>query len=182
MDALGGDAVLERTRLGGVADQREVGEARSLEHCIAAERLHVVGSPLIDALRRYAREALNRAAWRTHGVDPGGYVLAILGGGEASAPALAVRAPLVTLEPGGAGFVERISLIRAAGVVVSDSERAHEEAAAFGIPCHTFEEAPGDPLPGTAVFARRTIPLLDAHAGARLADVMVANFALVRLG
>ena len=192
---------------------------------VAPERVHVIGNPLIDAVRRYSREAVARAAWRRHELDRGRYVLALLTGPpapELAAPlaALAAEAPLVIGAPAhwhallapacaaGArfaaapGFVERLSLERAAGAIVTDSARVQEEAASLGIRCHALGEPAGrvradaggttvalgadpwaltrvrpDPNPPTPCM----IPLWDARAGARLADVLVANFALVRL-
>src|SRR5262249_35720666 len=100
------------------------------------------------------------------------------------------------------GFVERLSLERAAGAIVTDSRRVQEEAAALGIRCYV----PGEPdrrlradTGGTTLglgddpWALATvtpagnpptpcaIPLWDGRAGARVAAVLVANFARVLL-
>ena len=192
-----------------VADEDD---ALALAPAIAAERIHIVGSPLIDVVRRCSREALLRAAWRQFAVDPGHYVLAVLTG-EAdpglSAPlaALAAQTPLVIeASPswsdclaGATGegarlvgelrFVDRLSLERAAGAIATNCERVHEEAAALGIRCHALAEPKlvGEPSalidlrPQAHAPTPRMIPLWDGHAGARLADVLVANFARLRL-
>ena len=179
----------------------EVDDARALAPWIGAERIHVIGNPLIDVVRRYSREAVLRAAWRRFDVTPGRYVLAVLDGEPAPAPAaaiatLAARTPLVidaaadwnehlagAVHAGARlveqlGFVDRLSLEKAAAAIVSSSARVHDEAAALGIPCHAPAELPlrseHAPLP-------RTVPLWDGNAGARFADVLVANYARVRL-
>jgi UDP-N-acetylglucosamine 2-epimerase (non-hydrolysing) len=190
-----------------------------------AERIRVVGNPLIDVVRRFSRAAVARAGWRDEGVEPGAYVLAILTGRPDEAVleplvALAAEVPLVLdgtarwrralAEAGVAGrgavshrgFVDRLSLERAAGAIVTDSLRAQEEAAALGIRCYALGEPRGRvraDASGTTVGLARdpdallavrpdpnpptpsVIPLWDGRAGARIADVLVANFARLRL-
>ncbi len=179
----------------------EVDDARTLAPRIGAERIHVIGNPLIDMVRRHSRDAVFRAAWRRFDVTPGTYVLAVLGGEPEPGPAaaieaLAARTPLVieaardwnehlagAVHAGARvveqlGFVDRLSLEKAAAAIVSSSARVHEEAAALGIPCHAPSELPlrseHAPLP-------RTVPLWDGNAGARFAEILVANYARVRL-
>jgi UDP-N-acetylglucosamine 2-epimerase (non-hydrolysing) len=97
-------------------------------------------------------------------------------------------------------FVERLSYERGAGAIVTDSERVQEEAAVLGIRCHTL--LPSSPEAATAArgatvplgddpWALRlvrpqlgaptpvAIPLWDGRAAARIADIVVANFARV---
>jgi UDP-N-acetylglucosamine 2-epimerase (non-hydrolysing) len=197
-------------------------DARTLVPRIGAERIHVVGNPLIDVVRRCSRKAVFRAAWRHHGVEPGRYVLALLSDEPlpelaATLAALTAETPLVIEAPpawreclagavqAGArvtaelGIVDRLSLEKAAGAIVTTTVRVHEEAAALGIRCLALEDV------GTRIGARsgggpvaldepcslidslpevpmpRMVPLWDGHAGTRLADVLVANFARVRL-
>jgi hypothetical protein len=190
---------------------------------VAPERVHTVGNLAIDVVRRHSRDAVQRAAWRRHGVEPGRYVLAVLAGDPdeglaAPLAELAARVPLVIEAADGAwlaparaagariatagGFVERLSLERAAGAIVTDSRRVQEEAAALGIRCHALHEpggrvragAGGTTLPlgrdrwalaGVQPDANAPtpcmIPLWDGRAGTRLAQVLVANFARMRL-
>ncbi len=178
-----------------------VDDAHVLALRIGAERIHIVGNPLIDVVRRSSREAVFRAAWRRFGVMPGRFVLAVPGeepDAALSAPlaALAAETPLVIdASPAwreclagavGAGarvseelgFVDRLSLEKAASAIVSGTARAREEAAALGIPCLGFDELP---LRAAPAPLPRTVPLWDGHAGTRLAEVLVANFARVRL-
>jgi UDP-N-acetylglucosamine 2-epimerase (non-hydrolysing) len=195
-------------------------EARALRARVAPERVHVVGNPLIDAVRVHARAAAARAEWRRHGVVPRSFVLAVLpqppaGELRAALAALAARVPVV-LETGvgaadlgspGAvavrtpGFVEHLSLLRGAGAVVTDSPRVQEEAAVLGVRCYALGE-PGSrvraEVGGTTVALAAAaevaavrpdpgadtpcvIPLWDGRAGARIASVLVANFARLRL-
>jgi UDP-N-acetylglucosamine 2-epimerase len=202
-------------------------DAEALRGAVAPERVHVIGNPLIDAVRRFSREAVTRAAWRPQRVEPGRYVLAVLTGAPAAAfgeplAELAAAVPMVveaslewersglltSAEAAGArrarapGFVERLSLERGAGAIVTDSARVQEEAAALGIRCHALGVARGRvrlDAGGTTVSMSRdpralarvrpdanaptpcAIPQWDGRAGARLAEVLVANFARVRL-
>jgi hypothetical protein len=188
-------------RLSDLVLVSDVDDARVLTPRIGAERVHVIGNPLIDLVRRCSREAVFRAAWRRFGVVPGRFTLVLLGDDPDAAlseplAALARNTPLVISAPAtwracvagaakqGArvtedlGFVDRLSLEKAAAAIVSGSARAHEEAAALGIPCHRLDELP---LRATRATPRSTVPLSDGHAGHRLADVLVANFARVRL-
>ena len=188
-------------RLSDLVLVADVDDARALAPRIGAERIYVIGNPLIDVVRRCSRDAVYRAAWRRFDVMPGRFVLAVLGDepdAALSAPlaALAAETPLVidasaawreclagAVEAGARvaeelGFVDRLSLEKAATAIVSSSARAHEEAAALGIPCHDPAELP---LRAAPAPLPRTVPLWDGLAGARLADVLVANFARVRL-
>ncbi len=188
-------------RLSDVVLVPDVDDARALAPRIGPERIHVIGNPLIDVVRRCSREAVLRAAWRRFDVMPGRFLLAVLGevpDAALSAPlaALAAETPLVidasaawreclagAVNAGARvaeelGFVDRLSLEKAAAAIVSRSARAHEEAAALGIPCHDPAELP---LRAAPAPLPRTVPLWDGNAGARLADVIVANFARVRL-
>jgi UDP-N-acetylglucosamine 2-epimerase (non-hydrolysing) len=189
-------------------------DVRALAALGVRERVHAIGNPLIDVVRRCAREAAARAAWRRLRVLPERYVLAVLAAVPAPPVAgalarLAAAVPLVADAPGGiagardagaAGYVDRLSLERAAGAIVTDSPRVQEEAAALGVRCYALGRPSARVLAGAggttialadadAVAAIRpaasaptpcAIPLWDGRAGARLADVLVTNFARVR--
>jgi UDP-N-acetylglucosamine 2-epimerase (non-hydrolysing) len=184
-------------------------DADALSARVGRERIHVVGNPLVDAVRRFSRAALGRAAWRGLRVAPGRYLLVVLGDDAPSvevAEALAARAArepvVVAASPawresgaldeaaaagariaGRIGFVQRLSLERGAAAIVSDGARACEEAAAIGVPAHPLAAlAAPDEASAPAQPAPAAIPLWDGRAGARLARVLVANFARVRLG
>jgi UDP-N-acetylglucosamine 2-epimerase (non-hydrolysing) len=151
-------------------------EATALsEQKVAPERVHIVGSPLIGAVRRYTREAAEREAYRERGLEHERYALLVHTG--ATPPELGEDPglPLLTIAAGSMGFVERLSLERSAALILSDDERTLEEAAALGVQCRAIgalTSAPTSPA----------IPLWDGRAGSRIAEVVVANFARVSLG
>ena len=164
-------------------------DAATLRSRYPAERIHVVGNPVVDAVRRFAQPAVARAAWRPLGLQPGGYVLAcepVSGLAELSARERLVieSATDRDVRPAGArvvrapDYLDHLSLLRAAGAVVTSSVRVRDEAAALGVHCYAAsEQVP--PLAGRP--APQAIPLWDGRAGARVARVLVANFARVRV-
>jgi UDP-N-acetylglucosamine 2-epimerase (non-hydrolysing) len=169
-------------------------DALALHGRVPRERIHVVGNPAIDVVRRFAQQAAARAAWREIGAEPGTYVLAVLEGAlpVTGLDELAARETLVIeAAPGGAvaagtrvvgplGYVDHLSLVRSAGAVVTTSARVRDEAAALGVSSYASgAEVP--PLASTARPAPNVIPLWDGRAGARVARVVIANFARVRL-
>ena len=98
-------------------------------------------------------------------------------------------------------YLEFLSLQAGAGAIVTDSGGVQEEASALGVSCFTFRpntERPvtlthgtnvllgDDPAeiaevrPATHPPTPCAIPLWDGHAAERVADVLVANYALVR--
>jgi hypothetical protein len=173
---------------------------------IAPERVVVVGDPLPDAVRLAARAAAARKPPAGGRVRPGRYVFAVLAGPSAPpetaralralerreplvvelSPALAaawdaagVLAPLAAVSAaGGGGFARRVSLVRSAGAVITDSDTTREIAELLGVECHAPAQAGGlrlPPLPG----ARRPVSYLvrEGRAAERVAATMVANFA-----
>src|SRR4051812_47924264 len=97
------------------------------------------------------------------------------------------------------GHVEFLSLQVGAGAIVTDSGAVQEESSALGVPCHTLRaltERPATLLHGSNVLlgddpaaiegvrltrAARVpcaVPLWDGHAARRVADVLVAHYAL----
>jgi UDP-N-acetylglucosamine 2-epimerase (non-hydrolysing) len=99
------------------------------------------------------------------------------------------------------GYLDFLSLQAGAGAIVTDSGGVQEEAAALGVSCYTFRpntERPvtlthgtnillgDDPESLTAVELSPhpptpcAIPLWDGHAAERVADVLVAHYALTR--
>jgi UDP-N-acetylglucosamine 2-epimerase (non-hydrolysing) len=100
------------------------------------------------------------------------------------------------------GYVDFVSLQLGAGAIVTDSYAVQEEASALGVRCFTLaavSERPTtlahgtnvllgeDPsaiaaiVPGTAVPTPRPVPLWDGHAAERVADVLVATYALAEV-
>jgi UDP-N-acetylglucosamine 2-epimerase (non-hydrolysing) len=97
------------------------------------------------------------------------------------------------------GYLEFLSLQAGAGAIVTDSGGVQEEASALGVSCFTFRPNTERPITlthGTNVLLADdpaaladvrpsphpptpcAIPLWDGHAGDRVADVLVANYAL----
>jgi UDP-N-acetylglucosamine 2-epimerase (non-hydrolysing) len=203
-----------------VHDQQDACQVERMR--VPAERIRVVGNPLIDAVRWSLRDPGGRA-WRgAEQLERGGYLLGILtrgvlaGGVDEQLAALAATSPLVLIGDGseqrfagaraaGAtllpqpGFNARLAMIRNAGAILTDSERAMEEAAAVGVRCHTLGLPPsriraattvdlGDDIAAIATLRPLggdptpcAVPLWDGRAGTRIADIMLANFARVRM-
>jgi UDP-N-acetylglucosamine 2-epimerase (non-hydrolysing) len=107
-------------------------------------------------------------------------------------------AGVTCIEP--VAYLEFLSLQAGAGAIVTDSGGVQEEASALGIPCFTFRpntERPVTLTHGTNVLLGDdpaeiadvrpaahpptpcAIPLWDGHAGERVADALIANYALV---
>jgi UDP-N-acetylglucosamine 2-epimerase (non-hydrolysing) len=107
-------------------------------------------------------------------------------------------AGVACIEP--VGYLEFLSLQAGAGAIVTDSGGVQEEASALGVSCFTFRpntERPVTLTHGTNVLLGEdpaeiaevrpvphpptpcAIPLWDGHAGVRVADALVANYAMV---
>ena len=97
------------------------------------------------------------------------------------------------------GYLDFLSLQSGAGAVVTDSGGVQEETSALGVRCYTFRPSTERPITlthGTNVLlgddpaslervrlsewdpTPSAIPLWDGHAGVRVADILVANYAL----
>ena len=76
---------------------------------------------------------------------------------------------------------ERLSLVAAAGVLITDSAGVREAAAALGVTCHDTRY--GDPAAIAALRPQprpRVVGIAATRAGTRVAEIMVENFARVR--
>ncbi|MEU7585476.1 UDP-N-acetylglucosamine 2-epimerase (non-hydrolyzing) [Micromonospora sp. NPDC049230] len=194
---------------------------------VAAEKVHLVGNPMIDTLLanldrfdvagiraalslpdRYVVATLHRPGNVDDAADAVGLVKAM----HAVADQLPVILPLHPrgrrhLENAGLlshralrvvdplGYLEFVSLVRGAAVVVTDSGGVQEETTMLGVPCLTLRPNTERPITIThgtnrlvtrstlaetvasTVAARRlaswpTPPLWDGAAGARIADVI----------
>ncbi len=108
---------------------------------VAEDRIHFVGSMLIDTLCRALprAEALDPAGRR--GLARGGYALAALrqpAAGRAGLVDLGRRVPVVELPPSEPlGYLETLGLVAAAGLVVTDSGALQEATSYLGVPCLT---------------------------------------------
>ncbi len=97
------------------------------------------------------------------------------------------------------GYLDFLSLQSGAGAVVTDSGGVQEETSALGVRCYTFRPGTERPITlthGTNVLlgddpaalekvrlatwdpTPSAIPLWDGHAGERVADVLVTNYAI----
>jgi UDP-N-acetylglucosamine 2-epimerase (non-hydrolysing) len=109
------------------------------------------------------------------------------------------RAGVKCIEP--VGYLQFLSLQAGAGAIVTDSGGVQEESSALGVSCFTFRpntERPVTLTHGTNVLlgddpaeladvrpaahppTPSAIPLWDGHAADRVADVLVANYAIVQ--
>ena len=107
-------------------------------------------------------------------------------------------AGVACIEP--VGYLEFLSLQAGAGAVVTDSGGVQEETSALGVSCYTFRPNTERPItlthgtnmllgddPSEIAEVRvstheptpSAIPLWDGHAAERVADALVANYALV---
>ena len=105
---------------------------------------------------------------------------------------------MACIEP--VGYLDFLSLQAGAGAIVTDSGGVQEEASALGVSCFTFRpntERPvtlthgtnvllgddpaeiADVRPATHPPTPCAIPLWDGRAGERVADALIANYALV---
>jgi len=98
------------------------------------------------------------------------------------------------------GYLDFVSLQWGAGAVVTDSGTVQEEASTLGVPCYTLRSSTERPItithgtnslladprdlaevrPAAGPPTPCAIPLWDGRAAQRVADALVANYALVR--
>jgi UDP-N-acetylglucosamine 2-epimerase (non-hydrolysing) len=97
-------------------------------------------------------------------------------------------------------YLEFLSMQAGAGAIVTDSGGVQEEASALGVSCYTFRPNTERPItlthgtnvllgedaaeiaevrPATHPPTPCAIPLWDGHAGERVADALIANYALM---
>jgi UDP-N-acetylglucosamine 2-epimerase (non-hydrolysing) len=106
--------------------------------------------------------------------------------------------PLSARRLGPLGFRDFMALAGEAGAIVTDSGSVQEEASAMGVPCYTLRATTERQVtlthgtntlvddPADLAFVRPShhpptpcvIPMWDGHASARVADALIANFAL----
>jgi UDP-N-acetylglucosamine 2-epimerase (non-hydrolysing) len=197
---------------------------------VGADRMHLVGNPMIDTLlanldrfdsaamrrglglpERYAVATLHRPS---NVDDPrrAAQVVAMLEGiaelvplvvplhprgrrvlEAAGLPAAGASGPLRIVEP--MGYIDFLSLVRGAALVVTDSGGIQEETTILGVPCLTLRPnterpitishgtnrlvEPEDVLPATRAILRDGLvapsegpPLWDGHAGDRIAAIV----------
>ncbi len=117
---------------------------------------------------------------------------------EDGALGLLETAGVVCIEP--LAYLEFLSIQAGAGAILTDSGGVQEEASALGVSCYTFRPNTERPITlthGTNVLLGEdaaeiaevrpashaptpcAIPLWDGHAGERVADALVANYAMV---
>jgi UDP-N-acetylglucosamine 2-epimerase (non-hydrolysing) len=128
-------------------------------------RVHVIGSPSIDVLRRHESGARRRATWRGRGLAQGEYVVVVLqraanlagargAAVQAGVTALCDAVPVACCLPSWAEieatapitlrsprYADFLSLLAGAGAVVTDSGAVQDEACALGVPCRTLAAA-----------------------------------------
>lgn len=124
--------------------------------------------------------------------------VALLMPGSARATAELAELPGAVRPPAPLGVCAFMALAAEAGAIVTDSGSVQEEASALGVACYTLRPATERLVtlthgtnvllddPADLVHVRLTrparvpcaIPLWDGHAAARIADALIANFAL----
>jgi UDP-N-acetylglucosamine 2-epimerase (non-hydrolysing) len=204
----------------GVDNLRAVG--------ISAEKIHLVGNPMIDTLLAnldrfdavgarelvglgdgpYAVATLHRPS-NVDAADAAGRIVAAVNGLAELVPLVLPLHPRgrVTLEAAGLassdrlkvveplGYVDFISLVRGAAIVLTDSGGIQEETTILGVPCLTVRPNTERPITIThgtnrlvtpeqvvpmarevlangVVFPAEGPPLWDGHAGERIADLV----------
>jgi UDP-N-acetylglucosamine 2-epimerase (non-hydrolysing) len=169
----------------------------------APAALRVVGDPMFDAVRRHARDAAERRAWRRFDVKQGAYVLVSVARADDSladtVTALARRANVLVqlpsrsrdalwlrqianaklAEPGG--FVDQLSLVRGAAAVVSDSQRLIDSAAAFGIRALHVDQRRRTRTPLDLAKKAACARLEAAGAADRIARAIASSYAPMQL-
>jgi UDP-N-acetylglucosamine 2-epimerase (non-hydrolysing) len=108
---------------------------------VAEDRIHLVGSVLIDTLCRLLDKAQALDPVGRRGLAPGSYAVAALrrpDSLEAVLAELGQRVPVVDLPlRESPGYLELVGLVAAAGLVVTDFEWPQEASSYLGIPCVT---------------------------------------------
>jgi UDP-N-acetylglucosamine 2-epimerase (non-hydrolysing) len=175
---------------------------------VPAERIHLVGNIMIDSLLRSLPQAKAVDAPAAHGMVEGGYVLvtlhrpanvdhpatlaellAALADLAREQPVLfpvhpRTRARIVDARASGVlllpplPYIEMLSLVRSAGLVVTDSGGLQEETTFLGVPCITVRPNTERPITCThgtnrLVAARRDA--IVAAAGAARASAVTAR-------
>jgi len=137
---------------------------------VEPERIHVVGDPLLDAVRHHAPRAADRDGCRGHGLTRGGYAL-VVGPTEHRPAGMPTGLDVLRISgPGadGPGFLDRLSLIGSAALVVSDREQVRVEATALGVPNRSLGAGiESDDL---------SLALRTEDAGTRIAAVLMATY------
>ncbi len=133
---------------------------------VAEERMHFVGNTMIDTLVALEDRFRSLEASRTHGLEPGSYLLVtlhrpalvdgpLLGTAIARLTQVAEQMPVVfpahprtrkglgsapdwVVEP--VGYLEFLSLEADAGAVLTDSGGIQEETTYLGVPCFTLRD------------------------------------------
>lgn len=147
-----------------------------LREIAAAIRALAATTPVVLALKPYAHAGIHR-----------GEIVSDL-----AAAGVHIAEPM--------GYTDFVALEAGAGAIVTDSGSVQEEASALGVSCFTLRETSErpitlthgtnvllgeDPVEITAVRPSQrpptpaAIPLWDGHAGERVVDVLVANYALL---
>jgi UDP-N-acetylglucosamine 2-epimerase (non-hydrolysing) len=170
----GGDSLMARRIAGGVATllfaRREDGTDRVLAREVAPDRIHPVGSTMIDALVGLAGRLAQTNTAAREGLDAGAYVLVALRGAALTSRrtlwgildrvwersrelsvVLAVEPRLQRLihpyplksrihPVGPLDYLDFLSLVSTAARVVTDCVEVQEEATHFGVPCAPVSE------------------------------------------
>jgi UDP-N-acetylglucosamine 2-epimerase (non-hydrolysing) len=186
------------------------GDDNLLGEGIAAERIHFVGNPMIDALDHCVGAARNRRAWQSRGFAPRGYALLTLHRPEnvddpetlaglldalgeiprrlpvlfpmhpRTRAVLAERldaladtaAALTVTEP--LGYLDFLSLMTEARLVITDSGGVQEETTALSVPCLTVRTTTERPITVTEGTNRLVSPT-DAQALVAAADAVLVD-------
>lgn len=179
-------------------DEREAGALRAwVGHGLERRAYVLVRLGHLDGADAQRVDALLEALVRLAGRTP-----IVLSPADAGATALALRlhADGIRVEHARSSLHD-LSLLTGAGAVITDCDDVQEQASVLGIRCHTLGSrtsrpitvshgtnallgndpaALADVLPSPWAPTPAMVPMWDGRAGARIADALVANYALTR--
>ena len=154
---------------------------------IPSWRLHASGATLADAVRIAEPAARGRRAWAARGFGESDYTLVVcdrvhpVHEGDPSTTLVVAATPEHTGGREALGYLELLSLISGARIVITDSQRVETEARAMGAPCHrvsatSLAQEARVVAPTRGPESRRPADSDRRRPAERVADVLAANY------